>query len=171
MRATPMSLSKLSPAGLKAGAKFSNSGFTLMELIVTMALAAVVLTLGIPMFSRCYPQQSPCSDGKRVRWRAPTGPSEAIKRGVRVTLCKSMDGTGCASGGGYEQGWIVFVDPNDNATVDAGGAIIRVFEGYFHWCQYDLDRQYPCGQVHFLRPHRGDTIDQRWLSGGDLDPM
>ena len=33
--------------------------------------------------------------------------SEAIKRNVAVTLCASADGTTCAGGGGWEQGWVV----------------------------------------------------------------
>jgi type IV fimbrial biogenesis protein FimT len=53
--------------------------------------------------------------------------SEAVKRSVRVTVCKSADGATCAAGGGYEQGWIVFVDPNNNATVDAGEQLIRAY--------------------------------------------
>jgi type IV fimbrial biogenesis protein FimT len=44
--------------------------------------------------------------------------SEAVKRSVRVTVCKSADGATCAAGGDYEQGWIVFNDPNSNAAVD-----------------------------------------------------
>ena len=53
--------------------------------------------------------------------------SEAIKRSVRVTVCKSADGATCTTGGGYQQGWIVFNDPNSNATVDAGEQVIRAY--------------------------------------------
>jgi type IV fimbrial biogenesis protein FimT len=38
--------------------------------------------------------------------------TEAVKRGGRVSLCKSADGAACTRAGGYEQGWIVFEDPN-----------------------------------------------------------
>lgn len=46
--------------------------------------------------------------------------SEAIKRNARVVICKSFTGDRCAATGGWEQGWIVFHDANNNATLDAG---------------------------------------------------
>ena len=55
--------------------------------------------------------------------------SEAIKRNARVVLCKSADGEACTRSGGWEQGWIVFHDANNNATREEGEAIIRRSEG------------------------------------------
>lgn len=51
--------------------------------------------------------------------------SEAIKRNGRVGLCKSTNGLGCSAGGGWEQGWIVFHDSNDNGVADAGEPVIH----------------------------------------------
>ena len=51
--------------------------------------------------------------------------SEAIKRNGRVVLCKSADGISCAGTGGWEQGWIVFHDGNNNGTRDGGEEIIQ----------------------------------------------
>jgi type IV fimbrial biogenesis protein FimT len=104
--------------------------FTLIELLITMALAAVVLALGVPMLRDVIRNNRLAATVNEFVGALQLARSESIKRGVRVTLCKSANGTSCASGGGYEQGWIVFVDPNDNATVDAGEAIIRVFEAF-----------------------------------------
>jgi type IV fimbrial biogenesis protein FimT len=50
--------------------------------------------------------------------------SEAIKRNARVALCKSADGATCASSGGWEQGWVVFHDTNNNGLLDAGEPVI-----------------------------------------------
>src|SRR5438874_13781183 len=52
--------------------------------------------------------------------------SEAIKEGQTVTTCVSADGTGCTGGTAWANGWIVFSDPNANATVDAGETVLRV---------------------------------------------
>jgi type IV fimbrial biogenesis protein FimT len=54
--------------------------------------------------------------------------SLAIKEGARVTMCKSSDGSQCATTGNWEQGWIIFVDstrnsPWLNASVDTGEAM------------------------------------------------
>ncbi len=51
--------------------------------------------------------------------------SEAIKRESRVVLCKSSNGATCATTGDWQQGWIVFADANDNASLDAGELVIQ----------------------------------------------
>jgi type IV fimbrial biogenesis protein FimT len=52
--------------------------------------------------------------------------SEAVKRGDPVTVCASAAQTACGPNGTqWEQGWIVFVDKNNNQTVDGGEDILR----------------------------------------------
>jgi len=55
--------------------------------------------------------------------------SEAIRRNGRVVVCKSRDRENCTLEGGWDQGWIVFDDANNNAVRDAGEAVIRGVEG------------------------------------------
>ncbi|GAC1390668.1 MAG: hypothetical protein NVSMB34_04500 [Variovorax sp.] len=56
--------------------------------------------------------------------------SEAIKRNGRVALCKTVEGVTCATTGGWEQGWIVFSDTNDNGVRDAGEPVIERIEPF-----------------------------------------
>lgn len=128
VRIASMSSNGLGPAGVKAGFTARNTGFTLMELIVTMALAAVLLTLGMPIFQEVIRSNRLATTVNKFVGALQLARSESIKRGIRVTLCKSADGSSCTNDGGYEQGWIVFADPNNNAAVDAGETVIRVFE-------------------------------------------
>ena len=51
--------------------------------------------------------------------------SEAIKRNSRMTVCKSADGLSCAEGGGWQQGWIIFHDPNHNAVRDTAEEMVH----------------------------------------------
>lgn len=102
-------------------------GFTLIELIVTLAIAAIVLTVGIPSFRELLRENRLATQANEFLAALALTRSEALKRGVRVTLCKSADGASCTVNGGYEQGWVVFVDPNNNATVDTGEVILRVY--------------------------------------------
>lgn len=99
----------------------------MIELIVTMVVAAIVLTLGVPSFRELINNNRLTSGANEFVTALNLARSEAIKRSVRVTVCKSADGTTCTTGGGYQQGWIVFVDPNGNATVDAGEPVIRAY--------------------------------------------
>lgn len=51
--------------------------------------------------------------------------SEAIKRHDRVALCKSADGVVCAPAGGWDQGWIIFHDRNNNGLREEPEQILR----------------------------------------------
>lgn len=101
-------------------------GFTLIELMITLAIVAIVLAIGVPSFQGMMRDNRLATQTNTFLAALNLARSEAIKRGRRVTLCKSASGATCEGGGGYQQGWIVFVDPNDNAVVDAGEMILRV---------------------------------------------
>jgi type IV fimbrial biogenesis protein FimT len=51
--------------------------------------------------------------------------AEANKRGSFVTACASVSGSTCSASTSWDTGWIVFVDNNNNGTVDADEAILR----------------------------------------------
>jgi type IV fimbrial biogenesis protein FimT len=106
-------------------------GFSLLELIVTVAVAAIVLTVGVAGFREMVRENRLRTYTNEFLTALSLARSEAIKRGVRVSLCKSADGANCTTVHGYEQGWIVFVDPGNppGATtpiVDPGEAVIQV---------------------------------------------
>lgn len=105
----------------------SNAGFTLIELVVTLAVAAIVLMIGVPSFQETINNSRLTSGANEFVAALNLARSEAIKRNIRVTVCKSSDGANCAGGLGYEQGWIVFVDRNSNAAVNAGEPILRTY--------------------------------------------
>ena len=108
--------------------KRGSGGFTLIELMITIAIVAIVLTLGVPSFQETIRNNRLITTVNDFISSLNLTRSEAIKRGIRVTLCKSVNGTSCnTSSTGYQQGWIIFVDPNGNATVDSGEQIIRVY--------------------------------------------
>jgi type IV fimbrial biogenesis protein FimT len=95
-------------------------GFTLVELIVVMALVSILVTMGIPSFREMLRQNQLDANTNALIAGLHLARSEAIKRGVRVTLCKSANGATCVTTGGYQQGWLIFVNPNNNALVDPG---------------------------------------------------
>jgi type IV fimbrial biogenesis protein FimT len=117
-------LKNITPMSMK------NYGFTLIELMAVLTIAAIVLTLGVPSFQEIVRNNRFATQANRLMGSINLARSEAVKRGVRVTLCKSRDGVTCASSNGYEQGWIVFSDPDENAVFDNGDTsneeIIRV---------------------------------------------
>ena len=103
-------------------------GFTLIELLVTIVVMVVVMTLGVPAFKETIRSNRLTTTVNDFISSLNLTRSEAIRRGLRVTLCKSTNGTSCdTSSTGYHQGWMIFIDLNNNATVDSGEEIIRVY--------------------------------------------
>lgn len=93
-----------------------NAGFTLVELIVTMALAAIVLTIGVPTFRTAILNNTRLAQVNEFVGVLNLARSEAAKRGLRVVVCRSNDGVNCATDttGVWANGWIVFVDQNQD---------------------------------------------------------
>ena len=96
------------------------SGFTLIELLVVLAVAIIITTTAIPSLQSFIQNNRISTSVHKFVSSLNLARSEAVKRGERVTICKSNDSTTCTTSGGWEQGWIVFVDNNDNGLREAG---------------------------------------------------
>lgn len=103
------------------------NGFTLIELMVAVSVLAIVLGIGVPGFQELIQNNRITTQANEFVAALNFARSEAIKRGIRITLCRSSDGSNCSDSGNWDQGWIVFVDTNNNASVDGGEPILKVY--------------------------------------------
>lgn len=94
--------------------------FTMIELMIVIALIATLTAMVAPSFNEIVKNNRLSSQANDFIASIHLARSEAIKRNQNVFLCRSADGTSCATSGGWEQGWVVFVDINNNTTLDAG---------------------------------------------------
>jgi type IV fimbrial biogenesis protein FimT len=104
-------------------------GFTLIELLVVVSVMAVLAALAMPSMGRIVDSTRLTSVSNDFLASMYLARSEAIKRNRPVGLCKSADGLRCTGTGGWEQGWIVFHDSNNNGAADPGELIVHVAEG------------------------------------------
>jgi type IV fimbrial biogenesis protein FimT len=102
------------------------AGFTLTELMVTLTVSGILLSVAVPALSNVTVSSKLTSLANSFLANMYHARSEAIKRNGRAVLCKSASGAGCASSGGWHQGWIMFHDANDNAQQDDGEAVLLV---------------------------------------------
>jgi type IV fimbrial biogenesis protein FimT len=101
-----------------------SQGFTLWELLITLLVASVVFSVGIPSFLEFQRNNAIIAAANTLVTAVLTARSEAVKRQVPVTLCASPDPVAvipvCSQDGvGANGGFIVWVDENGN--VDANG--------------------------------------------------
>jgi len=107
-----------------------DKGFTLVELMVTIAIAAILLMVAVPSFDDALLNGKLTSQSNAVLSTLQLARSEAIKRNARVTVCKSAQSTTppsgtCTSSGGWNQGWIIFHDADGDGVLDAGETIVQ----------------------------------------------
>ena len=82
-------------------------GFTLMELLVALAIAAILFAIGVPTFRNVATGSQLSSAANDLLASIQLARSEAIKRNVEVSICPSSDGLVCDLGEDWEIGWIV----------------------------------------------------------------
>ena len=102
-----------------------NSGMTLLELIVAMALLSLLLAVAAPSLSGIIEQRRGDEAIRLLREAIELTRAAAISSGGLATLCRSGDGASC--GGRWEEGMIVFIDGDGNRVPDTAGALVRVF--------------------------------------------
>jgi len=95
-----------------------NLGFTLLELVVTVAVAAILLTVAIPSFKTSLTQNQGVTDANIVLTMLDVARSEAIKHNQTVTICPSISGTSCDSAGApWAEGyWMSYIPTGGTAT-------------------------------------------------------
>ena len=102
---------------------FLRSGFSLIELMVTIVLVSLLLTLGVPSFSALLRTISLNTQANNFVATINLARSEAIRRNTAVTLSASSDNL---TQHHWEAGWQVWVDNNGNGILD-DGELLRDF--------------------------------------------
>jgi type IV fimbrial biogenesis protein FimT len=103
-------------------------GISLVELLTTVGIAAVTLTLGVPAFTGVQTSMQRTQASMELISSFSLARSEAARQGTSVTICPSTDGATCAAAlecsadrsQDWGCGWIVFIDRDRDAVVDNG---------------------------------------------------
>ena len=122
-----------SPIRNHNGNPLGDHGFTLIEMMVTLAVAVIVVTLVIPSFTRLLHNNQARNLGFELQSTLNMARSEAIKRNRQVTVCaKQADAIQCDNSAGgqgeWQDGWLVFLDDDDDNVYDAGEELLRLRE-------------------------------------------
>jgi type IV fimbrial biogenesis protein FimT len=101
-----------------------NSGFTLLELLITVALISIVTAIAIPSMTTFNQNDRLTTNINTLIGHLAYARSEAVKRSQRVSLCISNNTTAC-TGSSWTEGWIVYIDTDASSTLTSGDEILR----------------------------------------------
>lgn len=103
----------------------SERGVTLVELFVVMALLGIAVGFALPGMRQWVDSARLGTLVRAFHADIQLARTEAIRRGERVVMCVAEGATACSTMPGWHQGWLMFVDVNNNAWVDGGEAVLR----------------------------------------------
>lgn len=95
-------------------------GFTLLELMIAVAILAIILGIGVPSFLSTIAKSQLTTQTNNMLAALNTTRMLAIKNNTGFTLCASNNGTACTANTAYNEGWIIFRDTDRDGVVDAG---------------------------------------------------
>ncbi len=110
-----------------------NQGFTLIELLIAVAVAGILLGIGVPSFADAIKESRISSQYNSLVGSLYLARSEAVKGSAAVTVCprESSGSSQCGGKQDWDNGWLVFIDRTTvqgeaTASVDAADEIIAV---------------------------------------------
>jgi type IV fimbrial biogenesis protein FimT len=109
---------------------YNTGGFTLVELIVTMAIGAIILTQAVPSFLYTIKSNRLTTETNKLVADINLARSEAINRSGNIVVCSSANPSAsspsCASSTTWSTGWLVFADDGDGSFDASNDTLIRI---------------------------------------------
>lgn len=104
-------------------------GFTLLELMVTISIAAILLAIGLPSFQATLRSNQVATTTNELLASISLARSEAIRGTRSAGVCASSDGASC--GADWNAGWLVWADVGNVGlgTLGSGDNIVRYSQG------------------------------------------
>ena len=105
----------------------SQRGLTLVEVMITLTIAAILLTWAVPSLQDFIVRNRMSTEVNNLVATLYVARSESVKRLEKVKVCPAnSDFSGC-SGTDWEKGWIIFTDVNNNNVINDTDTLIQEY--------------------------------------------
>ncbi|MEE9333248.1 MAG: GspH/FimT family pseudopilin [Granulosicoccaceae bacterium] len=112
--------------------KLHQSGFTFIELLVTLVIAGTLVAIGLPSFGSLMERTKLTNTTNDYIYSLHKARSEAVKRVMGAGLCPSTNSmavnAACDDGSPYSSGWLVYADEDNSGVFNAGEEILHRIE-------------------------------------------
>jgi type IV fimbrial biogenesis protein FimT len=110
------------------------SGFTLVELMITVSIAGILMAMAIPSFNSTIRSHRLTTYSNQLVTSLNVARSEAVKRGISVTVRKvdSNSSTNLGASATWDDGWDIFTDADGDGIFDAGDDVLIKTNPAFH---------------------------------------
>lgn len=116
----------LASALRRSGARLKAAGFSLVEMLTTMSILAILLVVASPGLASLTSANALSSAQSELAAAMMLARGEAMKRGTQIGLTA----TAPVAGTEFTGGWTIFVDSNGNGLYDVGEVIVRQQPAY-----------------------------------------
>ncbi len=99
-------------------------GFTLLELMTTLAVGAILVSFAVPSMQAVNANSNQAGSINDLVSAIHIARSTAVSQNTRVTVCASDDGSSCTAGG-WHTGYVVFRDVDGDQALDGEDTIIK----------------------------------------------
>jgi type IV fimbrial biogenesis protein FimT len=100
-------------------------GFSLLELMVVLALALVLTALAVPSYQGLMQRWALSREAQTLVDDLRHARAQALARGQPVSICPSIDGLACAAHADWGRGWMIFLDAQADRLIASGDTVLR----------------------------------------------
>lgn len=104
----------------------SNRGFTLIEMLICVAVIAILCGIAAPAFGKLIGRTHAQTARSQLMAAFNEARIAAVSHEMHVVVCPSEDQRTCSDTTQWQRGWIVFADTNHNREIDEGETPLSV---------------------------------------------
>ena len=105
------------------------SAFSLLELLVVMAIISIAAALAFPSFSQLVEKHRSQQAAYGLQHVMQFARAQALAKGKTLTVCAGNEQQQCINSADWSnKTLLIFIDSNTNGNLDAGEELLRIFD-------------------------------------------